>query len=129
MANTWRFKQQFAKEFHNYPQDQQDKILEFVELFELHGLADFTKYPGKITPSWSGLAATDPVCQYAKGHALWHYHIGIPKYSSNHSKYKTSDWVLHFQWPNKGDHVILVDVCYHYKSDGTFHIPDSRYLA
>jgi hypothetical protein len=95
----------------------------------LHGLSDFTKYTGKITPSWSGLHCTDPIYQYAKNNDLWHYHIGIPKYVSNHNKYKTSDWVLHFQWPDKGNRITLVDICYHYKSDGTFHMPSSNYVA
>lgn len=129
MSYSWSFKKQLAKEFANYPQDQQDKILEFTELFELHGLSDFTKYTGKIFPSWSGLDSDNPLCQYAKTHCLWHYHLGIPKYLSRHGKYKTSDWVLHFQWPEQGNFIILVDVCYHYRSDGTFHLPDIKYLS
>lgn len=129
MAYSWSFKSQFTKEFVRYPKDQQDKILEFTEIYEKHGLSDFSKYSGKIAPSWSGLDSSDPIYTYAKSNALWHYHIGIPKYQSNHSKFKTSDWVLHFQWIDKGQQIDLVDICYHYKVDGTFHLPDVTYLV
>ena len=129
MPNTWDFNKQFANEFKNYPNDQQDKIIEFVSNFKKYGLGDFTKYEGKLTPSWQGLPVSDPIHNYAKLNSLWHYHIGIPNYKSRNPKYKTSDWVLHFQWTGKGSHISLVDICYHYKVDGSFHLPDPRYLT
>lgn len=129
MAYTWSFKKQFAKEFSRYPLDQQDKIIAFLDLFEQHGLGNFNLYQGKISPSWGGLEPADPRFSFAKTHHLWHYHIGIPKYVMKHGKYLTSDWVLHFQWKDKGEHINLVDICYHYRNDGTFHLPHHTYLA
>ncbi len=43
-----KFHKQFAIEFKNYPKNQQDKILDFIETFEQHGLSDFAKYDGKL---------------------------------------------------------------------------------
>ena len=37
-----------AEEFAVYPADQQDKILDFIRIFESVGLADFSLYPGKF---------------------------------------------------------------------------------
>ncbi len=120
MPFTWGVKTQFSKEFSNYPQDQQDKILEFIEIFEIYGLkGQFPRYPGKISHSWAGLAFIDARYRYAKKHDLWHYHIGIPEYQRKHPKFLTSDYVLHFQWPDEGTHIDIIDVCYHYKADGT----------
>ena len=53
---------------------------------------------------------------------------GIPVYNVVHGKYKTSDWVLHFQWPGQGDAINLVDVYAHYTSTGAFYLPDAKYL-
>ena len=129
MTFTWSFKAKFSEEFVRYPEDQQLKIVEFTDIFEKHGLVNFNKYVGKITPSWYGLEVHHPVYKFAQQHSLWHYHIGIPKYESVHSKYLTSDWVLHFQWENRGTHIDIVDICYHYKHDGTFHLPSAEYLV
>ena len=122
MNFTWSFHYQFAAEFDRYPRDQQDKILDFLETYQEHGLADFSKFPGKVTPSWSGLYEFDPRYRYTRDNALWHYHIGLPQYTQKH-KYQTSDWVLHFQWKNRGNHIDVADVCYHYTSNGSFHLP------
>ena len=119
------FCKQFAIEFKNYPKNQQDKILDFIETFEQHGLSDFAKYDGKITPSWSGLKISNPNYIYTKENNLWHYHIGIPIYQQVHSKYKTSDVVLHFQWQQG----YLVDIYNHYTHDGSFYLPSFNYLA
>ncbi len=126
---TWSFKTKLQLEFENFPADQQDKILLFASTYEEHGLADFTRYEGKLSPSWATLPDTDPNHAYAQLNALWHYHVGIPEYKVVHGKYKTSDMVLHFQWPDKGTHISLVDVYYHHKSDGTFYIPPLAYLT
>jgi len=125
---TVKFRRQFAIEFQYYPNFQQDKILDFVEIFEQWGLSDFSKYNGKISPSWSGLEKTETNYDYAKNNNLWHYHIGIPKYQQLHPKYQTSDIVLHFQWHNKGNIIYLVDIYSHYKNDGSFYLPSPRYL-
>lgn len=126
---TWSFKTKFSQEFSNFPEDQQNKILDFTEVYEIHGLSDFTMYEGKISPSWYGLVETDPAHAYAQLNHLWHYHIGIPTYTTRHGKYKTSDMVLHFQWPDRGTHIDIVDVYYHYKSDGSFYVPSIGYLT
>jgi hypothetical protein len=128
MTYSYGFKKQFAIEFANFPTDQQDKVLDFADTFEISGLSDFTKYAGKISPSWSGLPKFHPSAVYAKANHLWHYHIGIPNYSVVHAKYMTSDWVLHFQWTNRGSHIDLVDLYSHYKNDGSFYLPSSNSL-
>lgn len=124
MTYSYGFKPIFAVEFSNFPTDQQDKILDFGETFERFGLSDFSKYIGKISPSWAGNASASDY-QFALQHDLWHYHIGIPTYTSVHSTYKTSDWVLHFQWRSKGNHIDLLDLYSHYRWDGTFYLPST----
>lgn len=125
---TVSFNKLFAKQFEQFDTKAQDCILDFVEQFERCGLDDFTNYEGKIAPSWSNLATDNPKYVYAKGNDLWHYHIGLPEYTQRHDKYKTSDWVLHFQWQPKGTELNLVDMCYHYTCDGEFYLPDESYL-
>jgi hypothetical protein len=89
MSYKWSFHDQFAKEFKNFPVDQQDKVIEFTDVYEVHGLVDFNVYEGKIGPSWK----TDEHIsrQFAIDHSLWHYHIGIPTYKQSIGDYKTSD--------------------------------------
>ena len=130
MASFYRveFRRQFAIEFKNYPKNQQDKILDFIETFEQQGLTDFSKYAGKIAPSWSNLKSSNPNYAYAKENNLWHYHIGIPIYQQLHAKYKTSDVVLHFQWQQGENVIYLVDIYSHYRYDGSFYLPPSNYL-
>lgn len=118
---------QFAKEFQHYTEQQQDAVLAFLEVYEQYGLTDFSKYMGKIAPSWRG-SITAETSQYAYQNRLWHYHIGIPKYmQSQYYDYATSDWVLHFIWQDQR-FIVLVDLCYHYKADGSFHLPSEKYL-
>ncbi|MES2128475.1 MAG: hypothetical protein V4463_14505 [Pseudomonadota bacterium] len=128
MTYSYGFKKKFAVEFANFPKSQQDRILDFALTFEQHGLSDFAKYPGKITPSWAG-NANGAEYQFALANELWHYHVGIPTYKSVHPKFSTSDWVLHFQWKGKGNHVDLLDIYSHYRVDGTFYLPSLDYLA
>lgn len=127
MKYTWKFSDLFAKEFSNFPVDQQDSIVDFIATYQDEGLSDFSKYEGKISPSWHGNGSEEDK-QYAKDNHLWHYHVGIPDYQQVHNTYKTSDYVLHFQWKFKGNHIALVDLCYHYRSDGSFYIPSEKYL-
>ena len=131
MSSIYRvgMNRQFSIEFENYPEYQQDKILDFVNLFKKFGLSDFSKYDGKIAPSWSSLKSSNPDYIYAKANNLWHYHIGIPIYQQVHSKYKTSDVVLHFQWRSGENVIYLVDIYNHYKHDGSFYLPSFNYLA
>ena len=128
MAYSWRFGAKFATEFANFPKNQQDAILDFTDIFEKYGLSDFAKYPGKISPSWSGAAVGSAEYTFAFSNELRHYHIGIPQYNYVHSKYATSDWVLHFQWPSRGPTISVIDVYAHYTSAGQFYLPTAQYL-
>ncbi len=60
MEYTWDFKKIFASQFSNMPKEDQDKILDFTDIYENYGLCDFSKYTGKIVPSWSFLDTSDP---------------------------------------------------------------------
>lgn len=132
MSGTWDFKTLFLKEYANFPPDQQDAIDDFTDLVEAGALGNFALFQGKMSQSWSGLDPSDPVYTFAFSNNLWHYHVGIPNYHQVHSKYKTSDWVLHFQWDGwrtGGRHVSLVDCYQHYKADGSFYMPSANYLV
>lgn len=126
MQYTVDFLPKFQKEFANFPIEHQDKVLDFVQQFQVHGLSDFSIYEGKIAPSWVPGTAE---YYFAISNDLWHYHIGIPTYTQRHGRYKTSDMVLHFQWQNKGPHISLVDMYDHYTSDGRFYLPSGAYLV
>ncbi|MFS7192754.1 MULTISPECIES: hypothetical protein [Serratia] len=130
---TWSISSVFAKQFDNLSTGDQDCILDFTDIFEAHGLSDFKKYVGKISPSWKGLNVEDAeqklTFDYAKSNDLWHYHVGLPVYVKKHDKYLTSDWVVHFQWKQGSNHIDIVDMCYHYTADGKFYIPKPEYLA
>ncbi|UKY38199.1 hypothetical protein [Pantoea dispersa] len=125
---TVSFGKLFAKEFANFTESDQDKVLDFTDRFEQCGLGDFTQYVGKISPSWANLDSDHPNFTYAMSNSLWHYHIGLPKYTQRHAKYFTSDWVVHFQWRQGDTHIHLVDMCYHYTADGKFYLPGPQYL-
>ena len=125
---TWGYLLKFSEELKRYPLDQQQSIVNFLDIYESQGLSDFSKFPGKIAPSWSGLLANHPSYAFTRNNSLWHYHIGIPDYKQVHAQYRTSDYVLHFQWVNKGSHIDLVDTCYHRKSNGEFYLPSIDYL-
>ena len=132
MSFTWGFKAKFADEFARLDDVQQDKVLDFTDLYEAHGLADFSRYPGKVTPSWKGLATNHPDYAFTYTNCLWHYHVGLPNYTPTiHGKYQTSDWVLHFQWKDwwmQGTHIDLVHLYQHLTWDGKFWLPKPDYL-
>jgi hypothetical protein len=128
MTFTVGFKKKFATEFTRFPKDQQDKVLGFAQTFQAHGLGDLSRFEGKVAQSWSGNSSKENY-EFALANDLWHYHIGLPTYSTVHPAYKTSDWVLHFQWTNKGRHIDLLDVYSHYTRDGSFYLPTADYLA
>jgi hypothetical protein len=96
------------------------------------GLRDQTLYPGKLSGSWVTLAEDDPEYKRTRDACLWHYHIGLPYYTQSYAGYKTSEWLLHFQWPNwatGGTHIEIVDLYTHYKSDGQFYLPSDYRLS
>ncbi|MDR9777607.1 hypothetical protein RJJ65_34265 [Rhizobium hidalgonense] len=129
MAYTWEFGKQFAVEFTLYPVEQQDKILDFIDIYQIFGLSDFTKFQGKIKYSWSGIDKLDPIYDFTYSNNLWHYHIGIPNYKkSKYNQYYTSDMILHFQWKNRSTHIRILDITWHYKASGEFWLPANNYL-
>ena len=119
----------FAIEFENYPKDQQDAIIKFIEVFLKSGLTDFTHFEGKIAPSWKGLQNNHPHYNFAKKYNLWHYHIGIPDYQkSQYGDYLTSDYIVHFMLQDNRMKIVLIDTTAHYRSDGSFWFPRAKYL-
>lgn len=129
MSYSFKFSTQFAVEYARFPKDQQDKVDDFTDTFLNFGLGDFSKYPGKITYSWRGLDPSSAEFGYANSNELWHYHVGIPTYrQAPDVPYKTSDWVLHFQWPGKGSSITVVDLYSHYKWSGEFYLPPATAL-
>lgn len=132
MTFTTGFSLEFATNFARFPIADQLKITTFQTQFEGYGFADFSKYPGKISFSWGGLNPADPKYTFAYGNDLWHYHIGIPRFVPSISgRYFTSDWVLHFQWPNwrsNGPHIHIVDLLPHNSSRGVFNLPNQSAL-
>jgi hypothetical protein len=132
MTYTTGFSLEFALNFARFPLADQLKITAFQTQFESYGFSNFSNYPGKISHSWKGLAPTDAHYAYAKGNDLWHYHIGIPRFMPSISgKYFTSDWLLHFQWPNShgnGTHIHIVDLLPHNSSSGAFNLPAPQAL-
>ncbi len=129
MSYTWEFGKKFAVEFKNYPENQQDKILDFTDIYEENGLSDFSKFQGKIAPSWRGIDKTHPIYDFTYSNSLWHYHVGLPEYiKSKYNNYLTSDMILHFQWKNNSNHIRVLDITWHYKRNGEFWLPNSDYL-
>ena len=129
MSYTWEFGKQFAVEFSNYPEKQQNKILDFTDIYEEYGLNEFSKYQGKISPSWRGIDKTHPIYDFTYSNSLWHYHVGLPEYiKSKYNNYLTSDMILHFQWKNNSNHIRVLDITWHYKRNGEFWLPNSDYL-
>lgn len=128
MSYFVKFKQRFAIEFQRFLPDQKQAIGQFLYTYQEHGLADQTKYQGRISPSWMNVPTNHPNHVYAKDNHLWHYHVGLPSYSGSGTWGQTSDWVLHFQWPDKGPVIQLVDLYTHHTSDKLFYLPSEAYL-
>ena len=133
MTFTWNYKAKFADEFARLLPEQQNKVFDFTDIYEAHGLSDFSRYPGKVTPSWKGLDSSDPAYSFTYTNCLWHYHVGLPSYKTAfHGKYLTSDWVLHFQWKDwqvQASHISLVDLYQHLTWNGKFWLPKPEYVA
>jgi len=129
LSYTWEFGKKFAVEFNNYPETQQDKILDFTDIYEKNGLSDFSKFQGKIAPSWRGIDKINPIYDFTYSNSLWHYHVGLPDYiKSKYNNYLTSDMILHFQWKSNANHIRVLDITWHYKHNGEFWLPNSDYL-
>jgi hypothetical protein len=107
------------------PAKDLDKIDDFTEHFEVHG---FVGLPGKLAPTWNVPGhdrAYEEKRRFALENYLWHYHVGVPFYSEPRNpaaKYKTSDWVVHFQRFPGDVHIRLVDFGCHQP----MHMPDIK---
>ena len=56
----------FAKEFLNFPSDQQLLISNFISQFQRTGIVfENAIFPGKFSPSWSGINITNVNYQFA----------------------------------------------------------------
>lgn len=128
MSFRWQLGIQFQVEFQWYPQNQKEAVLKFIETYQQHGLGDFSKYTGKVSPSYKNIDKLDPIYDFTFTNNLWHYHLGLPEYlKSKYNDYLTSDMILHFQ-RKATDHIKLLDITWHYKADGTFWLPSQDYL-
>lgn len=121
---------EFLKEYPNYPRDQQNAIGLFLKVFKEYGLKDFSKFEGKLSPSWKNVDEGSPVYEFTKGNDLWHYHVGIPYYkqSDYHDQYKTSDYILHFMLLDNRKEIVVIDITPHYDSYRDFWLPRPNYL-
>ena len=114
MTYTFKSRGYFNNQLAEASQIELKKFGEFLKIYNVYGLSDFSKYPGKISPSWSNLSFVHPDYQYAKDNSLWHYHIGLPSYRRwPNCSYQTSDKILHFQWPDRGNKIYLVEIAPH----------------
>ena len=50
MAFTIGRSPQFSVEFPRLKKDQQDAVLDFIEIYQQYGLAEFSRYPGRYRP-------------------------------------------------------------------------------
>ncbi|WP_404408547.1 hypothetical protein LG272_10970 [Pseudidiomarina marina] len=114
----------FAQQFGNFPPDDQDKILDFIEHYQSYG---FSGLCGKNVPSTRIPPETDnfeELYSFAQFYALWHYHIGIPTYETSYfEQYLTSEWLLHYRRMQRTE-IRLVDLSYH----PPFRMPTEEYM-
>lgn len=129
MKYTIDFSDSFALEFSRVKGDQQYAVTAFVQIYQTHGLVDQTKFTGRLSPSWHNLPKNHPNYVYTTKQHLWHYHLGLPTYTGSQYWGQTSDWLLHFQWPDGGNHISLVDMYQHWTWDRKFYLPPVSALA
>ena len=120
---VWGYSKSFEDLRVYFSPAEKASIAAFILIYQDHGLDDFSMYPGKVARTGSGDCSEEEKA-YAKKHHLWHYHIGIPNYVQSPSgKYYTSRDVLHFQWFQKENRILLVDMYRHYLIGGKFYVP------
>lgn len=107
---------------------EQESIIDFVNDLKKYGLDSFSRYAGKFADTSNNLSPEDISFLYVKENNLWHYHIGHPNYRQLHSKYQTSDWIVHFVWNKSLKEVKLVDYTPHHNDEGNFNIPAKNNL-
>ncbi|MCL1128077.1 hypothetical protein [Shewanella surugensis] len=115
----------FLENFKYFPEADKNKITEFIEHYEDHGLVGL---PGRIKNS-DNVDPNDPEflskVKYAQEHKLWHYHLGIPNYDESNSFGDwTSEYLLHYQSVSLYE-IKIVDFDYH----PPFSFPESNYLT
>lgn len=105
------FGKNFANYLVNFPDADQLKIREFVKHVKQHGLTNLqgrnksSDNVPKNNPNFAQKVA------YAKQHALWHYHIGIPHYETASNGEQVSEYLLHYQ--RFDDEIKIVAMSYH----------------
>lgn len=115
--------EKFRIHLKNYPKADLLKIKSFVKhikQFGFEGLQGRNKSSDNVPkddPNWSQKVA------YAQKHKLWHYHIGIPKYSTATNGEQVSEYVLHYILQD--DYIVLVDLSAH----PPFELPSEDYLT
>lgn len=129
MTFTFGFSRLFAADLPLQSDAHQDSVDDFLDLYEKLGLADQTKFPGRLSPSWHTLPTNHKNYAYAQLHSLWHYHCGIPHYSGGKAWGNTSKYLIHFHWVGQGTHIDLVDLYEHYRHGGDFYIPTLERLV
>lgn len=128
MTYTVSYQLQFRQELQRMPRPEQMAVATFITTYQTYGLGNQTKLVGRLSPSWHGLPINHPNYQFARKFDLWHYHIGLPYYSGRQEWDRVSDWLLHFQWVGRGDHISLVDLYQHHRDDGSFYLPAASRL-
>lgn len=90
------FSQDFLKKFKNFPTKDKEIISAFVTHISHYG---FTGLKGRNKSS-TDVPKEDPnflkKVNYAKEHNLWHYHIGIPKYTLSTLGDYVSEYVIQY---------------------------------
>ncbi|MFB2538231.1 MULTISPECIES: hypothetical protein [unclassified Acinetobacter] len=86
----------FKHKFPNYPKADKEKILAFINHVKQHcldGLQGRNKASDNVPfdhPNWSERVA------FAQKYHLWHYHIGIPNYTTASNGEQVSQYILHY---------------------------------
>lgn len=113
----------FREELRHFPTADQEKIADFIEHVQLHGLSQLegrNKNSDNVptdNPNWLTKV------KFAQAHNLWHYHIGIPNYDSGTTfGDKTSAYLLHYV--RYDDMIKIVDFSDH----PPFKFPTEAYL-
>lgn len=105
------FADKFSKIMVNFPKQDREKIFAFayhVKKFGLINLKGRNKSSDHVPtndPNWRDKVA------YAQKYQLWHYHIGIPDYSTANNGDLVSEYLLHYILGD--DFIKIVDLSPH----------------
>lgn len=118
-----KFGLKFQQHMLNFPKQDRLKLTQFIthiENYGFDGLKGRNKSSDEVPtddPSW--LAKV----KYAQKYNLWHFHIGIPHYTTSPKGDLTSEYVLHYLL--EADFIVLVDMSPH----PPLNLPDESYLV